>query len=97
MMLNDIEIMPNVNNWAVLVKNTLAGLGFYHVWLAQGVGNTKHFLSIFKQRSHDNYIQDWNTRLSDSSRALFYRNIPSFEYQQYLDCNISSKIQSIYN
>ncbi len=57
------------------------------------MGNTKHFLSIFKQRSHDNYIQDWNTRLSDSSRALFYRNIASFEYQQYLDCTSVRKFR----
>ena len=49
LMLNDIAERPNIQNWAALVKNTLSNLGFFHVWVAQGVGDEKNFLSLFKQ------------------------------------------------
>ena len=41
-MLNDIEEMPDKTNWASLVKQLLMSLGFYEVWLAQGVANTRY-------------------------------------------------------
>lgn len=85
MMLQDLEGTPTTRNWASLVKCMLTELGFYHVWLSQGVGDIPHFLTLFKQRLKDNFIQDWNARINESSRALFYRNISSFEYQCYLD------------
>ena len=48
-MLNDIEEMPDKTNWASLVKHLLMSLGFYEVWLAQGVANIGLFLSVFKK------------------------------------------------
>lgn len=83
-MLDDINEMPNVKNWASLVRNILSNLGFYHVWAAQGVGDEKIFLSIFKQRVRDNFIQCWHQRLNESSRATFYRQICVFQFQPYL-------------
>ena len=50
------------------------------------VGNVTIFLSLVKQRLHDNFIQDWNSRLKESSRAFFYSGIRSFHYQHYLNC-----------
>jgi hypothetical protein len=47
-MLNDIENQPQKSNWASCVKNILSRLGFYHVWLAEGVGDFnifEHFLN----------------------------------------------------
>ena len=70
-MLNDITDRQNTQNWASLVRNTLANLGFFDVWLAQGVGNVNIFLSVFKQRLSDNFLQSWNNRLTESSRASF--------------------------
>ena len=32
----------------------------------------------------EQFIQNWNSRLNDSTRALFYRNF-SFGYKTYLD------------
>ena len=49
-MLNDITDNQNIKNWASLVKNTLANLGFLDVWLAQGVGDVSKFLMLLKQR-----------------------------------------------
>ncbi len=85
MMLNDMRERPNKQNWASLVKNLLSDLGFYYVRIAQGVGNINKFLSILKQRLTDNFIQNWNSRLLESSRSIFYRHFANFAYQPYLD------------
>ena len=69
--LDDIRWNPNVKNWASMVKNLLSNLGFYHVWSSQGVGNVKNFLTFYKLRLRDNFIQHWEKRLQASSRADF--------------------------
>ena len=84
-MLNDIRDNQNIKNWASLVKNTLANLGFLDVWLAQGVGDVSKFLTLLKQRLSDHFLQNWNYRLAESSRASFYRVIGTFKFQPYLD------------
>ena len=38
-MLNDFEELLNKTNWASLVGDLIASLGFGNVWLAHGVGN----------------------------------------------------------
>lgn len=48
MMLADLEEYPNKINWAFLVRDLLSRMGFYDVWLNQGFGNLKLFLSVFK-------------------------------------------------
>ena len=44
------------------------------------------FLQIFKQGLSDSFLQDWNSRLTESSRANFYSLFSSFEHKIYLDC-----------
>ena len=63
------------------------------VWLAQGVGNTNIFLKTFKQRVRDCFIQEWNTRLENSTRARLYIKIANFKYQTYLDALHIAKLQ----
>ena len=77
--------MPNKTNWASLVKQLLMSLGFYEVWLAQGVANIDIFLSVFKQRLNDTFMQNWCERLEGSSRANFYNSITQFQLQPYLE------------
>ena len=84
MMLNDMESMPHKENWAKLVKQLLGCIGFNEVWVAQTVGDANIFLSLVKQRLHDNFIQIWNSRLRESSRASFYSGICCFHYKHYL-------------
>jgi hypothetical protein len=84
-MLNTIERHPNTLNWANQVKCLLSRYGFYHVWLFQGVANVNVFLELFKQRLSDVYVQEWNSRLEESSRALFYKNISDFSFHPYLN------------
>ena len=70
LMLSDLHRKPNTVNWAY--KVILSSLGFYEVWLTQGVGNKNMLLSELKLRLNDNCIQYWDSRLTDSSRAKFY-------------------------
>ena len=58
MMVNDIEIFSNKVNWASLFRHLLLSLGFYDVWLNQGMGDCKRFLSVFSQRLTDTFIQN---------------------------------------
>ena len=44
LMLNDIEASPNTVNWASLLRRMLSELGFYDVWVQQGVGNYDIFI-----------------------------------------------------
>ena len=84
-MLQDVEAHPNKVNWAVLVRNLLSELGFYEVWVQQGVGNYNVFISLFKQRLTDNYIQNTNARLQTHSRARFFNLFGSFQFHDFLN------------
>ena len=85
MMLSDLTERPNKVNWAYLVKDLLSWMEFYEVWLNQGVGNIELFLKVFKQRITDNFLQNWNERLRNSSRASFYVTIAEFNPKIYLN------------
>ena len=50
MVLVDLEEYQNKINWAYLVRDLLSRMGFYDIWLNQGVGNLKLLVSLFKQR-----------------------------------------------
>ena len=54
LMLSDLHRKPNTVNWASKVKDLLSSLGFYEVWLTQGVGNKNMCLSELKLRLNDN-------------------------------------------
>ena len=78
--------MSEKENWAALVKWLLGFLGINDVWLAQGIGNINiFFLNLVKQRLHDQFIQNWDSMLEESSRATFYMHISSFHFQSYLN------------
>ena len=96
MMLSDLEELPNKTNWASLVRSLLQNLGFYEVWLLQGVGNFNIFLSELKQRLNDTFIQNWQERLGNSTRAIFYKTFSRFQFQPYLGkLNMFKYIQAI--
>ena len=59
-----------------------------------GSGKPKSFLEIFKQRIKDNFVQEWHSRLENSTRARTFINITSFKYQPYLDIINVKKIQT---
>ena len=85
LMRTSVENKPDCVNWASKLRDLLSNLGFYEVWLNQGVGNKNMFLAEFKQRLNDNFIQNWNSRLEESSRANFYTLFSNFDHQLYLE------------
>jgi len=79
-----MEVYPDRPNWCTLLKDLLCTLGMYDAWYFQDIGNTEYFLYIVKQRLCDQFVQNWQGPLEQSSRARFYKNISSFKLQPYL-------------
>ena len=75
--------------WTTLVKKMLFSYGFGYVWLAQGVGCERSFVSLFKQRMKDMYIQEWNESITSKdvfqTYKLFKTNFVSEQYFEYID------------
>ena len=82
MLYNDCINVPNKVTWITLLRNLLGNLDFMDVWLQQSVGDRVLFLNLVKQRLTDQFIQNWNSILNDSIRALFYWNF-SYRYKTY--------------
>ena len=84
-MLKDFEDLQNIVNWVSLLRHLLISLGFYEVWLNQGVRDYNRFILALKQRLTDTFIQNWRAILEDSSRANLYNHIAVLKMQPYLD------------
>lgn len=93
----DAESYPNKVSWVTLLRNMLSIMGFHDVWLQQGVGNVNIFLIMFKQRLQDISMQNWSSRLEDSTRSTFFRSIVSFQFQFYLKCDMLSHLRVAMN
>ena len=52
------------------------------------------FITVLKQSLTDNFIQNWHSRLEDSSRTIFYKSIASFQFQPYLLTLNASKFRN---
>jgi hypothetical protein len=61
--------------WLKYIKSSLEDLGLNYLWLSQSVPNINWLKSIIKQRISDQFVQNWHTSVSDSSKSLFYRTI----------------------
>ena len=85
MMFNDLNLRPNITNWAYYVKLLLESLMFNKLWLNQGVRNINRFMLIFRKRLTDTFIQNWNERIHTSTRAKFYSLFCDFSYKAYLE------------
>ena len=48
MMLNDMVIFPNKNNWVIHVRNLLNNTVFSIVWQHPGIGNETAFLTLLR-------------------------------------------------
>ena len=70
----DFESNLDKKNWCSLLYDLLCTLGFNDAWLFQDIGDSVLFLSLVKQRLKDQLIQNWNGRLEESSRAIFYKH-----------------------
>ena len=59
----------------------------------QGFGNVNLFIRILKERLNDNFIQNWNSELIESSRARTYVLFCIFRLQPYLTCMMLEKFR----
>ena len=55
------------------------------MWLHKGVGNINRFMSIFRERRTDTFIQNWNERMHTSIRPKSYSLFCEFSYKACLD------------
>ena len=76
--LNDIIIYPHKDNWASSVKLLLSRLGFFEVWLAQGVGNITNFLTVFKIRVKDIFYTGLALKTREFIESVVLLNICKF-------------------
>ena len=84
----------NKKTWVSNVCYTLYRYGFGHVWENQGVADIKRFLSAFKQRLIDCYLQDWHGNIGSKERYSFYSSFTSVHgapYQIYELKNIAAR------
>ena len=71
--------------WVSEIRHMLCSTGFGIVWLQQGVGNVKLFLTQFRQRLVDVFVQDWSGTLRDHTRYEHYRTFKTiFEKERYV-------------
>ena len=85
MMLCDLNSMLDKPSWVRYLEFILESLGFYHVWLFQGVGNENEFVSLLWQRSRDTFLQSINEQLNESPRASTYILFHNYGYKSYLN------------
>ena len=78
----------STSNWAYNVKQLLFRYGFGNVWVSQGVDDPDVFYNEFRTRLMDIFAQEWKSRLADSTRAVFYRNVVS-------DCKFSALLDVV--
>ena len=95
LLIDDLILFPHKKSWVSLLRDLLASLDFYDAWVYQSVGDSKLFLSLVQQRITDQFIQNWESRLNDSTRAIFYNTFRKFVFQPYLDIiNIDKFLKS---
>ena len=64
----------------------LCTTGYGDVWRDQGVADPEGFCCAFKLRLWDIFRQEWSGRLSNSSRARFFREVnPIHKFNRILD------------
>ena len=73
-------------NWVTLVRRALHTNGFGYLWEQQEVTHEKLFLTSFIQRLRDQYLQQWFSDVSLSSKLCTYSSFKlSFTHECYLD------------
>ena len=55
--------------WIKYIKHILDSTGFSDIWLNQSTNLSKHTHLLVKQTLKDNFLQDWNSQLQNSSKG----------------------------
>ena len=81
-------------SWASNIKHLLFSLGFGYLWIAQEVGHQAFFITSFKRRLSDCYLQKWNESLRTTSKAeyyLYYKSLLTSETYLFINLPYSFK------
>ena len=82
------------NNWVMQIKDMLCTSGFRFIWEQQAVSNKERFLSCFKTRCQDMYMQQCFSDMNSSSRCRLYRHIKEdFQLEPYLRKNYNRDLR----
>ena len=82
------------NNWAMQIKDMLCTSGFRFIWEQQAVSNKERFLSCFKTRCQDMYMQQCFSDMNSGSRCRLYRHIKEdFQLEPYLRKNYNRDLR----
>ena len=82
-------------NWVYFIRTILKECGFTYTWETENVNNKEWLKCVVKQRLLDQFVQNWQTSLSDSSKALNYSIFKTkFEFEEYFNIfNIGDAIR----
>ena len=81
----------NPNSWCANVRNLLERYGFSDVWYNDTDLNEYIFLSVYKQRLIDEFLQEWLSNIHNTGTFNVYSALKSsFEFEAYLE-NIVSR------
>ena len=82
-------------NWVYFIRTILNECGFTYIWETENVNNKEWLKCVVKQRLLDQFVQNWQTSLSDSSKASNYRIFKTkFEFEEYFNIlNIGDAIR----
>ena len=79
---------PERETWVSGVKTLLETTGFGFIWQQQFVYNEQAFLTSFKKRLIDIYLQLWTSQVHLTSDNRLYKHIKSeFVFESYLHIN----------
>ena len=73
-------INPRAINWVSQIRDILLTNGFGYIWYNQNVENCGTFISLFKQRLTDQFVQSLFAVYDNSPKCLLYKHIVSNVY-----------------
>lgn len=84
--------------WASEVRVLLFSAGFSEVWLHQGVGNINQFITTFKQRLMEFFIQECFDTIENRDRYRNYRSFKMLFYRElYVTIQLKHHLRSMYS
>lgn len=80
-------------NLATNVKDMLYRYGFGYIWERQEVNNKKEFIKEFKQRLHDEFVQQVSEKFRNGSKARLYRSLYTQHELPFYINNVNPKFR----
>lgn len=89
------DIEKGKTNWFIQVRDIFSRYGFYDVWLCPRNVHEGSFLTLFKQRLINEFLQKWRADVSTNNVLLLYKHFrTTFCLETYLDGIISRRLRA---